>query len=196
MKTYISENDGTFTEIENGKIIRTNLKGEDISEFNVYDGCFEFRNIKIDKESLNNLKYIGKILKENIEIKITDGIKITGDIYFTNPICIYNQITNGEKLSRGKRRLLNLCEESAGDLELPNYMEYFSVQDKNNLYLNKKERDSIKIKIEQALHSFECEVDSYLRNNELQLAKDNHKVVDTCRSILNKLEIADFEEIM
>jgi len=71
----------------------------------------------------------------------------------------------------------------------------FDKTNENNIYLTQKERNVIRCDIERTLHSFENQVDSCLRDNELQLAKVNHNVVDTARGILDKLQFADYEDL-
>lgn len=74
-------------------------------------------------------------------------------------------------------------------------MKNFKQSKKKNMYISQKERDVIRSQMEYQLHKFECEVDKYLRNNQLQLAKINHNVVDVIEGILNKIKIADYEDV-
>ena len=129
---------------------------------------------------IKKLEESGYLTKEQIKDTKQDIGELDFDKYFD--LCDEYKKMFEEKPVRGLRRKANLYEESAGNFK------------PNNIYLNQKERDVIKIQMEQVLYSFENQVDSCLRKSELQLAKVNHNVVDTTRSILNKFEIADCEE--
>jgi len=68
------------------------------------------------------------------------------------------------------------------------------LKDENNIHLSKKERNVIRIQIENVLSKFERIVDDHLCKNELELAKADHNVVMVARSILSKFDVADCEE--
>lgn len=139
-----------------------------------------------------------------------EPLDIEPETFFVDDNGIYTKMCNGldiekftkikenkeEKPVRGLRIKMNLYEECSGinKKETENIVSKVDKKYEDNMYLNQKERNVIRTQLENILHSFECEVDTCLRNNNLQLAKVNHTVVDTVRGILNKIQVADCEE--
>lgn len=155
-----------------------------VSAFTIKYPIMNFFNCRKDISyhvvGIKKLIESGYLTKEQIK----DAKKDIGDLMFDKEFDLcneYNEMFKEEKTVRGLRRNANLYEESTGDFKA------------NNIYLTQKERNVIRCDIESTLHKFENEVDNTLRNNELQLAKINHNVVDACRDILDKLQFADYE---
>lgn len=156
-----------------------------VSMFTIKYPIMNFFNCRKDISyyviGIKKLEESGYLTKKQIQDTRTHLGEVDFDKYFD--LCNeYKDMFKEDKPVRGLRRNANLYEESVGDFKA------------NNIYLTQKERNVIRCDIESTLHKFESEVDNTLRNNELELAKINHNVVDACKSILNKLQVADFED--
>lgn len=174
---------------------------------------FEYDNLKVDCQEVDGLikitilssdektKYvfsyssIRKCLYINPTDTLADKSMIENKLKeFVLKIAENEDVRIKETPVRGLRAgkfIEESCNINKEDVE--EVLNEFDKPNENNIYLTQKERNTIRCDIENTLHKFESEVDNTLRNNELQLAKINHNVVDTCRSILDKLQFADYE---
>jgi hypothetical protein len=152
--------------------------------------------ILLSNKTEDGTEYIVKIGGESVILNEQNDLKIPV-AYGELDILIdrLSELKSKIKPIRGQRRLMNLYEDSAEDFELPVYKGFFYPKDKeNNIHLSQKERNVIRIQIEDVLHKFEGYVDDHLYKNELELAKADHNVVMVTRSILSKLDVADCNE--